>query len=40
MAIVTEILIEIRGLVPEEAGDVADVLPAELRTLWMATTDK
>jgi uncharacterized protein (DUF2267 family) len=38
-AIVTEILTEIRRLVPEEAGDVAAVLPSELRTLWMATTD-
>jgi uncharacterized protein (DUF2267 family) len=38
-AIVTEILIEIRRLVPEEAGDVAAVLPSELRSLWMATTD-
>jgi uncharacterized protein (DUF2267 family) len=38
-AIVTEILIEIRRLVPEEAGDVAAVLPSELRSLWMATPD-
>ena len=38
-AIVTEILTEIRRLVPEEAGDVAAVLPSELRSLWMATTD-
>ena len=38
-AIVTEIVTEIRSLVPEEAGDVAAVLPSELRTLWMATTD-
>jgi uncharacterized protein (DUF2267 family) len=37
-AIVTEILAEIRRLVPEEAGDVAAVLPPELRSLWMATT--
>jgi hypothetical protein len=38
-AIVTEILTEIRRLVPEESGDVAAVLPAELRSLWMAATD-
>jgi uncharacterized protein (DUF2267 family) len=38
-AIVTEILAEIRRLVPEEAADVAAVLPSELRSLWMATAD-
>jgi uncharacterized protein (DUF2267 family) len=38
-AIVTAILTELRGLVPEEAGDVAAVLPSELRSLWMAATD-
>jgi uncharacterized protein (DUF2267 family) len=36
-AIVAEILAETRRLVPEEAADVAAVLPPELRSLWTAT---
>ena len=35
-AIVTEILGEIRLLIPEEAADIAAVLPPELRAFWMA----
>ena len=32
------VLAELRALVPEEAGDVAAVLPAELRELWAPVT--
>jgi hypothetical protein len=37
-AIVTEILAEVRRLVPEEAADISAVLPPELRALWTAAT--
>lgn len=33
-AITRAVLAALRGIVPEEAGDVAAVLPAELRELW------
>jgi uncharacterized protein (DUF2267 family) len=33
-AIVTAVVQTLRSLVPEEAGDVAAILPAELRALW------
>jgi len=36
--IVTEILAEVRRLVPEEAADVSAVLPHGLRSLWTAAT--
>jgi len=37
-AIVAAVVAEVRRLVPEEADDVAAVLPHELRDLWVADT--
>ena len=34
--VVAAVLRKLRELVPEEAADIASVLPAELRALWQA----